>query len=54
MSLNAHSQHAASRRAPHTRHSALAISIAAVLPLLGAPGIGTASTAALERRIAEL
>lgn len=55
MSSNPHSIPAASDRRPtRAQRSTLALSIAAVLPLLAAPGISTASTAALERRIAEL
>jgi hypothetical protein len=42
------------RPATHSRPRALAVAIAALLPLLAAPDAFAASTAALERRIAEL
>ncbi|WP_295543203.1 hypothetical protein [uncultured Thiohalocapsa sp.] len=42
------------RRPQHASRSTLTLSIAAMLPLLAAPGISAGSTAALERRIAEL
>lgn len=55
MSSNAHSSPAATDRRPtRASRSALALSIAAALPLLAAPGLSAASTAALERRVAEL
>lgn len=55
MSSNAHRIPAAARaRLPRAGRSPLALSIAAVLPLLAAPGAHAASAAALERRIAEL
>ena len=55
MSTQAHPSGPANRRpATHSRPRALAVAIAALLPLLAAPDAFAASTAALERRIAEL
>jgi hypothetical protein len=55
MSPIAHSTRTESKcRTPRAPRAALAVSIAALLPLLAAPGAVAADTAELERRIAEL